>query len=400
MNINIIIEIIESLTSDLSKIEVLKKNLNKLEIIEKNDIVRILSTIQSDNYKIDVIKTLILSCPFSISSVMMIEMMTDLTSILSCIRSDNYKIDAVKILIKYYVSLGKSVIIEDIISVLTDIHSDNYKIDAIRIFSMYYDFSAEDINSILASINSDNYRCDALNALLPNTKLINHQTVSNILTSINNDNYKIDAMKVIIKYCNTDKVDIIRLITCLSSDSYRTQYVKHFLSRMELQFDDIIWTLQEINSDNYRCDTLILLENKLTIISEKQFLDIFQVIKTNHFRQKVIDSLLDKITVTDYQTFCKNLVDIFDLGMYNYITEKLAIDKSITDQYKPIEKVGSINPRNCDIFVGQEYFGGVVGNVIVEPGVTYTSSTVITDKYITEIRNYSNGNVVRYTRSV
>ncbi len=193
----------------------------------------IYNRVQSDSYRIDIIKLLKTS-----------ELQRNTQTIIQTIQSDSYKIDAIKVFAK-----NAHLTPQDALFLINDVNSSTYKIDAIKALSLFLkNISSDQYFAIMNSLSSS-YKSDALK-YLPKPQ-ISYQ-ISPQTSSIENRTSN----------TNTNFPQIISLLKTMDFDDGKIMVLKNY-NLTNLSISDIVSILRCFDYDDGKSSALRLIWSRL-----------------------------------------------------------------------------------------------------------------------------------------
>lgn len=255
---------------------------------------------------------------------------------INSIKTDSYKIDALKLLLPMFLNPNLDVLL----CVIDIINSDSYKIDAIKILLQYCLEKPVDIDIIkkyICCLGGDSYRLDAIEKLHTRLSAMDYSTVEQIIVLVRSDSYKLDVLKKISH--KIEKQDAIKTINLIRSDSYKLDYILFIVDTKFLSIEESISLINLLESNSYKSTYVEKIINTNSTITFNQIVQLTKNLPDS-YRIGIADSFIRKLETFDADNthiFCQNLGKLTNCVLYNQTVERLKIDKTISDKYKPQE---------------------------------------------------------------
>ncbi|AKI79891.1 hypothetical protein QJ850_gp808 [Acanthamoeba polyphaga mimivirus] len=311
---------------------------------------------------------------------------------INSIKTDSYKIDALKLLLPMFMNPKLDILL----CVIDTINSDSYKIDAIKTLLQYCLEKPVDINIIekyICCLRGDSYRLDAIERLHTRLSTMDYSTVQKIIVLVMSDSYKLDALK---KFShNLEKQDTIKTINFIKSDSYKLDYILFIVDTKYLSVEESISLIDFLESNSYKSTYAEKIINTNSTITFNQIVQLTKDLPDT-YRLGIADSFVKQLETFDADNtdnFCKNLGKLTNCALYNQTVEKLKIDKTISDKYKPRELTNStsISIFNLPVNSHNPLSINLIGNISPNVGTIIYKSIEENNGITTVTIKYSNG---------
>ncbi|QTF49061.1 hypothetical protein qu_166 [Acanthamoeba polyphaga mimivirus] len=311
---------------------------------------------------------------------------------MSSIKTDSYKIDALKILLPMFMNPSLDVLL----CVIDAISSDSYKIDAIKTLLQYCLEKPVDINIIekyICCLGGDSYRLDAIIKLHTRLSTMDYSTVEQIIVLVRSDSYRLDVLKKISH--KFEKQDAIKTINLIRSDSYKLDYILFVVDTKFLSLDESISLIDLLESNSYKSTYAEKIINTNSTITFNQIVQLTKDLPDT-YRLGIADSFIKQLETFDTDNtdiFCQNLGKLTNYASYNQTVERLKIDKTISDKYKPCELTNTMSTSIFNLPVNSHNPLSInfIGNISPNAGTMVYKSIQENNGITTVTIKYSNG---------